>query len=129
MFLIIMDQSSLFKSFVCHLDLLSYLMGLHVSSFALCGSFCSEQRGNSLSFFTRSYCTKTKVSGANCEALKIVSLLTQRPNMFHYVKQMQWAVHRCWLLSPGLFCLLVMKGEMGKSLESVQLICACQRWI
>lgn len=91
-------------------------MGLSV------GKGSSEQGGNSLLSFTRSYCTKTKVSGTDCEALKLMSIPTKRPNMFHYVNQMQWVVHKCWLLSARLICLLVMKGEMGKSSESVHLI-------
>lgn len=98
----------LFNGVTC--ELFCSLVGLSV------GKGSSEQGGHSLSSFTRSYCTRTKVSRANCEALKLVSLRTQRPNLFHYVNQMQWVVHKCWLLSAGLFCLLVVKGEMGQSL-------------
>lgn len=115
MFLIIMDQSSLFNSFGCHLDLLSYLMRLYVNPFAFSESLCREeqlwtalhsisqrQRVNSLPSSTMSYYRKTKVSGANRDAIKIVSLLTKRPNILHYVNKMWLVVHR-YLIGGGCF--------------------------
>lgn len=94
MCLIIMDQSSLFNSFVCHLAWLSYLMSLYLNSFAFSEILCRElqlgnafhsvsqgQGGKSRVSFTMSYYRETKVSGANCGTIKILSLLTKRLNI------------------------------------------------
>lgn len=123
-FLIIMDQSSLFNRFGCHLDLLSYLMRLYVNSFAFPESLCREmqlwtafhsisqrQRVNSLPSFTTSYYRKTKVSGTNCDTIKIVSLLTKRPNIVHYVNKMWLVVHRYLIGAFLQVCLLVITRE------------------
>lgn len=124
MFRIIMDQSSVFNSVRCHLDLLSSLMRSYVNLFAFLEPSCREvplwtafhsisqrQRVNSLP----SHYTKTKVSGVNCDAIKIVSLPTKRPDILQCVNQMWLVVHRhlgdSGCFTPGLFLLLGMKKE------------------
>lgn len=137
-----MYQSSLFNSFGCHLDLLSYLMRLYVNSLAFSESLCrgvqlwtafhsisQRQRVNSLSSFTMSYYWKTKASGANSDAIKTVSLLTKRPNILHYVNKMWLVVHRHLIggrgfLSPGLFA-----SDKGDRWGGQHSLCTYIRWV
>lgn len=100
-----MNQSGLFNSFVCHLNLLSYLMRLYLNSFAFLVTLCREiqlrttfqaisprQRGNSLALFPLLYYIKSEVSGVNCGTIKVVSLLNKIQNILYYANKM-------WLLA------------------------------
>ena len=121
-----MDQSSLFNSFGCHLDLLSYLMRLYVNSLTFSKSLCREVQlwtaFHSISqrqltrclLLQRLITEKTSMSGVNCDAIKIVSLLTKRANILHYVNKMWLVVHRLIIGGRCLYsCLFACDKRHG----------------
>lgn len=125
-----MDQASLFKSCVCHSDLLSYLMRLGARSFAFL-RVLMEGRAAVNQVWTGwrlLQCLNTRIPKCLQQTARPLKLRHfWRRNQLLYATQM-WLVrtdiwHVLGAFSSALGS-LVVKGE-GKS---VHLTCACGRW-